>query len=82
MRGPGISPSAVALRSGISAVEPTLRTVVKPAISVTHAFGAIEQAISAGVRPRLPLLPSLPKLHAMCTWGSIQPGRTVSPRKS
>ncbi len=40
MRGPGNTPRAIASRSGLSEAAPTLCTVVKPAISVTHAFSA------------------------------------------
>ena len=40
MRGPGNSPLAIASRKGTSAGEPTLWTVVKPAISVTQALEA------------------------------------------
>jgi hypothetical protein len=40
IRGPGSTPFAIASRSGISFGAPTLCTVVKPAIRVTHAFDA------------------------------------------
>src|SRR5438477_12829522 len=38
MRGPGSAPFAIASRSGTSMGEPTLCTVVKPAISVSQAL--------------------------------------------
>ncbi len=38
--GPGSTPLAMASRKGTSVGEPTLCTVVKPAISVTQAFEA------------------------------------------
>ena len=41
IRGPGNWPFAMQSRNGASSAEPTLCTVVKPAISVAHAFAAV-----------------------------------------
>src|SRR5438105_11271608 len=73
MRGPGSEPFAIASRKGTSLGEPTLCTVVKPAISVTHAFAAARYAASCVVSPGPAFFPSLPKLQVMCTCASIQP---------
>src|SRR3989442_9862442 len=74
MRGPGSEPFAIASRRGTSLGEPTLCTVVKPAISVTQAFVAARYAASWVVSPGPAFFPSLPKLQVMCTCASIQPG--------
>ena len=54
-------PRSIASRSSLSLAAPTLCTVVKPLISVTHAFSAAKSAISAGVSPWFCARPSLPK---------------------
>ena len=43
----------------------------------------IAREIQTWLVPSVPaFLPSLPKIHVMCTWASIQPGITVRPRRS
>ena len=53
MRGPGSTPRAMASRSSLSPAAPTLCTVVKPLISVDHAFSA---RIERHLRRRLALV--------------------------
>ncbi len=82
IRGPGSSPFAMASRNWMSARSPTLCTVVKPAMSVDHAFAAACNVAYALVPPPPAFLPSLSKLHVMWTCASIHPGITVRPRRS
>src|SRR5207244_2281080 len=82
MRGPGSAPFAISSRSGTSMGEPTLCTVVKPAINVSQALDAAWYAANCVVSSAPAFLPFSPKLQVMWTCESIQPGRTVKPRRS
>ena len=84
--GPAIFPLAIALRrpTSIESREPTSRTVVNPAISVTRAFTLASRACSATVFCNLSSVACFQSSEYMpvrCVCASMNPGSSVaSPR--